>query len=93
VRWRQVSTKDSNVFPKRIELKVPQPKVAEIYYSCCAMTDRHNRCRQDDLMLKKKLGTMDWSMQVNMIILGMIIVDTWLALQSMPIWSTLSDLK
>jgi hypothetical protein len=44
-------------------------------------------------MLKKKLGTMDWSMQVNMIILGMIIVDTWLALQSMPIWSTLSDLK
>jgi hypothetical protein len=60
-------------------LTEPQPKAAEINYSPCAMIDRHNRCRQDDLMLEKKLGTMDWSMRVNMSILGMIIVDTWLA--------------
>jgi hypothetical protein len=47
VRWRQVNTKDPNVFPERMELKVPQPKAAGIYYSCCAMIDcRHNRCRQ-----------------------------------------------
>jgi hypothetical protein len=58
---------------------VPQPKLAEIYYSCCAMIDRHNRYRQDDLMLEKKLGTMDWLMRVNTSILGMIIADTWLA--------------
>jgi hypothetical protein len=63
-----------------MELIVPQPKAAEIYYSCCAMIDPHNRCHQDDLVLEKKLGTMDWRTQVNMsILLGMIIADTWLA--------------
>jgi hypothetical protein len=41
------------------------------------MIDRHNRYHQDDLMLKNILGIMDWSMWVNMSILGMIIVDTY----------------
>ena len=42
------------------------------------MIDRHNRCRPDDLILEKKLGTADWSMRVNCSILGMVIVDSWL---------------
>jgi hypothetical protein len=30
-------------------------------------------------MLERKLGMMDWSMQVNTSLLGMCIVDTWYA--------------
>jgi len=59
-------------------VSVPQPEVAEIYYGCCAQIDRHNRCRQDDLRLEHKLGTHDWSQRVNLSLLGICIVDSWL---------------
>ena len=62
-----------------MELEIPQPQAAELYYDACAIIDRHNRCRQDDLMLERKLGTMDWSMRVNTSLLGMCIVDAWYA--------------
>jgi len=74
-RWRQV-TPDGE--PELVEFTIPQPKAAEIYYNCCASIDRHNRCRQDDLMLEKKFGTHDWSKQVNISLLGICIVDSWL---------------
>jgi hypothetical protein len=77
-RWRQVSD-EPNAAPERVELEIPQPQAAEIYYDACGMIDRHNRCRQDDLMLERKLGTMDWSMRVNTSVLGMCIVDAWYA--------------
>jgi hypothetical protein len=77
-RWRQVSN-ELNAAPERVELEIPQPQAAEIYYNACGMIDRHNRCRQDDLMLERKLGTMDWSMRVNTSLLGMCIVDAWYA--------------
>ncbi len=77
-RWRQVSNLP-NAAPERVELEIPIPQAAELYYDACGMIDRHNRCRQDDLMLERKLGTMDWSMRVNTSLLGMCIVDTWYA--------------
>jgi hypothetical protein len=77
-RWRQVSD-ELNAAPERVELEIPQPQAAELYYDACGMIDRHNRCRQDDLMLERKLGTMDWSMRVNTSLLGMCIVDAWYA--------------
>jgi hypothetical protein len=77
-RWRQVSP-ERNAAPVRVELDIPQPQGAELYYSACGMIDRHNRCRHDDLQLEKKLGTLDWSMRVNTSLLGMCIVDTWYA--------------
>jgi hypothetical protein len=77
-RWRQVSNQP-NAAPERVELEIPQPQAAELYYDACGMIDRHNRCRQDDLMLERKLGTMDWSMRVNTSLLGMCIVDAWYA--------------
>jgi hypothetical protein len=77
-RWRQVSN-EPNAAPERVELEIPQPQAAELYYHSCGMIDRHNRCRQDDLMLERKLGTMDWSMRVNTSLLGMCIVDAWYA--------------
>ena len=43
------------------------------------MIDRHNRHRQDALGIENKLVTQSWSMRVNLTILSMIVVDTWLA--------------
>jgi hypothetical protein len=62
-----------------VDHTIPQPEATEIYYDTCGMIDRHNRSRQDNLSREKKLGTMDWSMRVNMTVLGMVIVDSWLA--------------
>jgi hypothetical protein len=72
-RWRQ--TEEG---PQRVELEVPQPKFAEIYYSAASAIDRHNRCRQDDLMLERKIRTHDWSFRVNLSLLGICAVDAWL---------------
>lgn len=72
-RIRQVGQRS-----ERVVLTVPQPKAVELYYSCCAHIDRHNRYRQDDLRLEQKLGTHDWSLRVNLSVLGMCIVDSWL---------------
>jgi hypothetical protein len=59
-------------------LNVPQPEAAQYYYNACGQIDRHNRCRQDDLKLETKIDTMDWSMRVNMTVLCICIVETWL---------------
>jgi hypothetical protein len=77
-RWQQVS-EVRNAEPERVNLQIPQPEAAELYFSACGMIDRHNCCRQDDLQLEKKLGTLDWLMRVNTTLLGMCIVDTWYA--------------
>jgi Transposase IS4 len=73
IRWRQ--TDDC---PRRQRLTVEQLKVAEVYYSACARIDQHNRCRRDDLGLKRSLQTHDRSVLVNLTLLGMIVVDSWL---------------
>ena len=78
-RWRQVDVTTPDAPPERVELTIPQPKAAEIYYSTCASIDQHNRARQDDLMLERKLGTHDWSKRLNSSLLAMCIVDAWLA--------------
>jgi hypothetical protein len=70
-RWRQI-----NSWLQRVTFQIKQPLIAELYYDCCAMIDRHNRCRQDDLMLERKFVTMDWSVRVGHSLLGMIIVDS-----------------
>jgi len=73
LRWRQ-----GDVTASRVALTVAQPVVAETYYGCCAQIDRHNRCRRDELRLENKLVTHDWSMRVNLSLLGMCVVDAWL---------------
>ena len=73
-RWRQVDT-TPNAEPERVQLEIAQPKAAEVYYETCAMIDRHNRVRQDDLMLERKLGTMSWWIRVGLSIFGMCVVD------------------
>ena len=76
-RWRQVD-ETANAEPQQVQLTIPQPQACEVYYKACGMIDRHNRCRQDTLQLERKLGTLDWSMRVNMSLLAIIIVDSWL---------------
>lgn len=51
--------------------------VAKIYCGCCSEIDRHNRCRQDDLQLERKLGTHDWSTRVNHLLFGIRVVEAW----------------
>jgi hypothetical protein len=68
-----------NADPERIKIVVPQPKSAELYYTTCGMVDRHNHHCQDTLMIERKVGTLDWSMRVNLSIFGMLVVDTWQA--------------
>jgi hypothetical protein len=76
-RWRQVS-QDRNAPPERVTMTIKQPQIAEIYYATCGAIDRHNRYRQDDLRIEKKVETKDWSVRVNLSIFAMIVVDTWL---------------
>jgi hypothetical protein len=66
VRWRQTPNG-----AQPLTFSIPQLQAAEVYYTSCRQIDRHNRCRQDDLMLDRKYVTHDWSMRVNMSLLGM----------------------
>jgi Transposase IS4 len=75
-RWRQVE-QDRFTPPENQELTIPQPQCCELYYSCCARVDQHNRDRQDTLQIERKLRTHDWSTRVNHSILSMILVDCW----------------
>jgi len=73
MRWSQ-----TGAHAERVVLTVPQPQVAETYYTCCSQIDRHNRCWQDDLRLEHRLVTHDWLMRVNLSLLGMCVVDAWM---------------
>eukprot|EP00170_Pyropia_yezoensis_P001688 contig_7251_g1692 len=73
LRYRQIYCK-----AERLPLTLRLPRVVQEYYECCAMIDRHNRCRQDDLRLEHKLGTHNWSTRVNMSLLSMSEVDAWM---------------
>jgi hypothetical protein len=76
-RWRQ-EDEEQDAPPNRVELFVPQPEAAEVYYSTCGLIDQHNRSRQDTLMLERKVKTHDWAKRVNMSLFAMIVVDTYL---------------
>jgi hypothetical protein len=71
-----------NAPPEVVDLTVPQPQAAEIYYSACAMIDRHNRCRQDDLQLEYKVKSLTCWKRVNLFVVGMRVVDAYLVFKS-----------
>ena len=50
-----------------------------MYYTCCAIVDRHHHCRHVDLKLERKLASQDWAKRINISILSICILDTWLA--------------
>ena len=69
-------SKEENIYPEHVYLEVRYTNACDLYYSACAMVDRHNICRQDDLDLEKKVGTQEWSKRFNTSLLGICIVDT-----------------
>ena len=62
-----------------VELTIKQPITEELYYSTCGQIDRHNRCRQESLDIKK--GNKYWSKQFNISVFAMNVVDAWLEYQ------------
>ena len=78
MRLRQVNTEDPNDDPEKVELEVPQPKACEFYYKTYDTVDNQNRYSQSSLMIEKKLGMRYWAMQINMSLVAICILDTWL---------------
>jgi len=76
-RWRQVN-QEPNADPDRVDVTVQQPVAAELHFSACGMIDRHNRIRQDDLKLERKVGTQTWDKRVGLSIFGVIMADAHL---------------
>ena len=72
---------DLNADTNIVELTIPHPIKAELYYSACGKIDRHNRCRQESLDIEKKLGTKDWSKQFNLSVFAINVVDVCLEYQ------------
>ena len=64
-----------------VDLNTQQKITEELYYSACGQIDRQNRCRQESLDIKEKLGTKDWSKRFNISIFAMNVVDVWLEYQ------------
>lgn len=76
-RWRQLEPVESGAEPELVDLEVPQPLACEIYYNTCAAIDQHNRCRQADLNIEKKVQTKCWHVRVNLSIFAMGVVDSF----------------
>ena len=57
---------------------IPQPQVVAQYYRCNDVVDRHNRYRQDDLNMEKKVGTKSWSFRVATTLISVIVVNAYL---------------
>lgn len=74
LRWRAMDNGDV----EQVSVEVRQPKVVQLYYSVASQIDKHNRCRQADLAIERKIGTKSWAFRVNSSILGMMVVDCWL---------------
>ena len=51
--WRQ-DEPYPNAYHNMVELTIPQPITADLYYSVCGQIDRHNRCRQESLDIEEK---------------------------------------
>ena len=71
-------SEEVNADPDNITLIIDQPKTCEYYYNYCSMVDHHIRCRQADLRLKRKLVTRYLSKRINISLLSICFVDTWL---------------
>jgi hypothetical protein len=76
-RWTQV-VPNSNVLPVFKECIVQQPQAAETYYNSCAKIDQHNKCRQAELMLERKVKTKEWWRRVSHSLVAMCCVDSYL---------------
>jgi hypothetical protein len=52
---RQVAPVETNEDPEMQYLLIPLPNAVNLYYSNCGRIDQHNRKRQDDLKIERKM--------------------------------------
>jgi len=74
IRHRQVDT-TPNTEPERVEVHVPCPAMMEKHHTANAKIDQHNRMRQGDLKLERKIGVASWPHRADLSIFGIICVD------------------
>jgi Transposase IS4 len=77
-RWTQVAVTSTGLLPIYQEVIVQQPQSTEIYYNSCARIDQHNKYRQVELMLERKVKTKEWWRRVSHTVLSMCVVDAYL---------------
>ena len=63
--------------PQANFISITQPQASKLYYYYCGKIDQHNRTRQDELGMEKKIRTHDWSKRVNLGIFAMCVVDAY----------------
>ena len=94
------STKPGKPAPKRRQdiegstylKEIPRPDVIAKYQAEMGYVDRHNRFRQGILHLAKVWKTRRWQTRIQLELLGMALVDAYLACRSiMPKWQNVSD--
>ena len=64
-----------------VEMNIPHPITAEIYYSACGKIDRHNRCRQESIDIKFVLGNKYWPKRFNLSVFAINVVGVCLVYQ------------
>ena len=75
-RWRQRDL-TPNADAELENIRIPQTQAGETFYDGCQAIDKHNRVRQEQLNLEKKVQTMSWSNRANHSLLGMCFVDAF----------------
>jgi len=78
-RMRQIAPVETDEAPEMQHIAINLPTCGKLYYDNCGRIDQHNRKRQDDLKLERKIGTNDWAKRVNFTIEAMVVVDAYLA--------------
>ena len=62
---------------ERLIIKVPMPRASQLYFDACGMIDSHN-CIRKMCGIEKRVRTHSWSTRVNLGILVMVFVDSFL---------------
>lgn len=75
-RWKQGEDKDAEATRETSEFD--RPHVVSFFHRTANKIDIHNRYRHEILGLTNTWKTKRWDMRVNMAILGMIFIDTFL---------------
>ena len=60
-----------------MDLDLPQPVSADMYYATCSAVDWTIRRSCDDIKLENNFGTHSWDNHINMSIFGAFVVDTY----------------
>ena len=72
VMWHQLAEQSDNLEPELVEI-LKMPMIIEAYCSTYGAINRHNKHRQDDIEIDRKLRKKDSWKRVNTSIFGMIL--------------------